>query len=680
MMTTLMRIRARQALLTLLVASGTIRTTPSAYAQTTPSPVMTAGLAVADSLVQTAIAKKLIPGAVLVVSQNGRVLQNRAFGYAQLYDFNMHRLDAPRVMHTSTLFDLASVSKVMATTFAVMMLVDRGRINLDVPVYTYLPDFRGPHRDSITVRNLLTHSAGLVQWQPLYYHASNEAQTYDVIRRMPLQWGVGEGRHYSDLGFMLLGYIVERVSGQPLDAFLEHELYRPLGLRSTSFLPTAHGFTDFAATEQGNGYERHMVYDSTFGYRYRGDPTAWNGWRQYVLNGETNDGNSWYANGGVAGHAGLFSTAADLRVLLDLLNNRGSYGGHQYIRASVVDSFLTVDRFRNYLGWMKPPDTPDGSFMHNGFTGTYVIGVPNAKLSIVLLTNKQNVGVDNHGYFSDVRPLDESVTRALVDAATRDGCADKPQGCDALPADTSDLINPDRPGIADGSRVIGPGQMQLEFGLQEEHRGSGTATRTTTLFIPTLIRFGVSDRFELRIETNSVTSVQTTTNGGPGNRTTGYSPVSLGFKYGLYDSHGDNRRSLGAIVRVFAPSGSAGFGNDRYTADARLAADWDFAPNLSLNPNVGIARYEDGQARSFTAGVGALTLNYLPSERLNPFVDIGVQTPEEDGGTTSIILDTGMAYIIGRDVQLDFSIGRGVHGTTPPRPFIGVGFSVRSRD
>ena len=132
------------------------------------------------------------------------------------------------------------------------------------------------------------------------------AQTYAVIRDMPLEWGVGDARHYSDLGFMLLGYIVERVSGEPLDAFLEQNLYRPLGLRSTTFNPKAHGFTEFAATEQGNVYERHMVYDSTFGYRYRGDPTAWNGWRQYVLDGEVDDGNSFYANGGVAGHAGLF--------------------------------------------------------------------------------------------------------------------------------------------------------------------------------------------------------------------------------------------------------------------------------------------------------------------------------------------------------------------------------------
>ncbi len=123
-------------------------------------------------------------------------------------------------MRTTTMFDLASVTKVMATTMATMLLVDRGKIELDAPVWRYLPDFRGAHLDSITVRHLLSHSAGLVQWQPLYYHASNTAQTYGVIRDMPLQWGVGDARHYSDLGFMLLGDVIERVSGQRLDAFL----------------------------------------------------------------------------------------------------------------------------------------------------------------------------------------------------------------------------------------------------------------------------------------------------------------------------------------------------------------------------------------------------------------------------------------------------------------------------
>ena len=381
-------------------------------------PALPRGLATADSLINSSIGT-LIPGAVFLVAKDGRVIHERAFGFAQVNDYEGHRLASPPPMRTSTIFDLASVTKVMATTMAAMMLVDRGKIDLDAPVSRYLPDFRGLHLDSITVRHLLSHSAGLVQWQPLYYHAANGVQTYAVIRDMPLQWGVGDARHYSDLGFMLLGHIVERASGLPLDRFLGDSLYRPLGLRSTAFNPKTRGFAEFAATEQGNVYELHMVYDSTFGYRYRGDPTAWNGWRQYVLNGEVDDGNSYYANGGVAGHAGLFSTAADLRVLLDLLNNRGSYGGRQYIRPEIVDAFLTRDKYENYLGWQAPSNLPAGSFSHTGFTGTYVAGVPQYKLSIVLLTNRQNMGTDAKGYFPDVGPLQQAVAEAIVNGAAR---------------------------------------------------------------------------------------------------------------------------------------------------------------------------------------------------------------------------------------------------------------------
>src|SRR5207247_230123 len=154
-------------------------------------PALAAGIASADSLINAAVGK-LIPGAVFLVSKNGRVVHERAFGYAQLNDYEGRRLAKPPMMRTKTMFDLASVTKVMATTMAMMMLVDRGQIDLDAPVYRYLPDFRGAHLDSITIRNLLQHSSGLVQWQPLYYHASNTAQTYAVIRDMPLAWGVGD--------------------------------------------------------------------------------------------------------------------------------------------------------------------------------------------------------------------------------------------------------------------------------------------------------------------------------------------------------------------------------------------------------------------------------------------------------------------------------------------------------
>jgi len=393
--------------------------TPAARSSTTiPSPGLSRGIATADSLVTAAIGR-LTPGAVLLVSKDGRIVHDTAFGYAQLHDYEGHRLASPPPMTTGTMFDLASVTKVMGTTMGIMRLVDAGRVDLEAPVYRYLPDFGDVHKDSITVRHLLSHSAGLVQWQPLYYHASNEREAYRVIRDMPLQWGVGEGRHYSDFSFMLLGYIAERVSGQRLDVFLDSAIYRPLGLDSTTFVPRQHGFTKFAATEQGNVYERHMVYDSTFGYRYLGDPTAWNGWRHYVLDGEVDDGNSYYAHGGIAGHAGLFSTAGQLRVLLDLLVSGGATSP-RILGSDVIHGFLTRDRYDNYLGWMRSPSLPEGSFYHTGFTGTYVLGVPRYGLSVVLLTNRQNMGTDARGYFPNLAPLQDAVAKALVDGAAAD--------------------------------------------------------------------------------------------------------------------------------------------------------------------------------------------------------------------------------------------------------------------
>ncbi|HEX2166248.1 MAG TPA: serine hydrolase [Longimicrobiales bacterium] len=377
---------------------------------------LTHGLAAADSMIADAVASEAIPGAVLVVTRGGDVVHERAFGYAQLYDYGMRRLDPPRRMNVSTAFDLASVTKVMATTYAMMLLVDRGMIDIDAPVHRYLPEFRGVHLDSITVRHLLTHSAGLYQWQPLYYHAATAEQVLGYIRSLPLQWGVGEGRHYSDLGFMLLGYIVERVTGRGLDEFVHDALYDPLGLRATTFLPRARGLTDFAATSHGNPYERQMVHDTSFGYEYDGDPDAWTGWREYTLSGEVSDGNAWYGHGGVAGHAGLFSTGRELAVLLDVLLQRGVHEDRRILRPSVIDTFMRADHFGHGLGWQVPRDAPAGSFAHSGFTGTYVMGVPQYGLGIVLLINRQNLGVDDRGYYPGMA-LRTDVVAAILDAA-----------------------------------------------------------------------------------------------------------------------------------------------------------------------------------------------------------------------------------------------------------------------
>src|SRR5690606_29960869 len=225
-------------------------------------------------------------------------------------------------------------------------------------------------------------------------------------------------------GFMLLGAIVERVDGRPLDVFVREELYAPLGLRATVFNPREHGFTEFAATSHGNPYERQMVHDTAFGYRYAGDPAAWDGWRAYTLVGEVNDGNAYYAHGGVAGHAGLFSTAAELRVLLDLLLRRGEYGGRRYLRPETVDAFLTRDRYGHGLGWMMPRELPDGSFAHTGVTGTYVAGVQRHGVAVVLMTDRHNLGRDDEGQYPNVNGLRAAVLRALVAGGEADAAAD----------------------------------------------------------------------------------------------------------------------------------------------------------------------------------------------------------------------------------------------------------------
>ncbi|HEV7839492.1 MAG TPA: serine hydrolase domain-containing protein, partial [Gemmatimonadaceae bacterium] len=162
-MTTTMRFSTTTILLGLGLGCAGSQTVPT----TEVAPDLARGIATADSLINASIGT-VIPGAVFLVARDGLVVHERAFGYAQLNDYAGRRLASPPPMRTSTMFDLASVTKVMATTLAVMRLADRGKIDVDAPVSRYLPDFHGPHLDSITVRHLLQHSSGLVQWQPLY--------------------------------------------------------------------------------------------------------------------------------------------------------------------------------------------------------------------------------------------------------------------------------------------------------------------------------------------------------------------------------------------------------------------------------------------------------------------------------------------------------------------------------
>ena len=243
-------------------------------------------------------------------------------------------------------------------------------------------------------------------------------------------------------------------------------------------------------------------------------------------------------------------------------------------------------------------------------------------------------------------------------------------------AQSNEDINPDRPGIADGSTTVGIGHFQIETALQTEFRHDGDE-HERTMFFPTLLRYGFADKWEVRVEGNTYSWERDKDPTGIAH-SDGFAPTSIGLKYNIVDvPDGSKQPSIGAIARVFPPSGSGDFRNTRTTGDFRLAADWAFADKWSLNPNVGVGVYQDDASRTYTAGLFAATLNFNPTKKLNFFVDTGMQTPEEKGGKTSIILDGGAAYIIGHDIQLDLSVGTGVAGSTPPHPFIAAGFSKR---
>ncbi len=241
--------------------------------------------------------------------------------------------------------------------------------------------------------------------------------------------------------------------------------------------------------------------------------------------------------------------------------------------------------------------------------------------------------------------------------------------------DPADLINPDRPGIADGSTTVGRGHFEIETGFQEEFRRDA-AEHEHTLFLPTLLRYGFAKRWEARAEGNAYIWDWQTDPQQPTTHSNGFAPASLGVKYNFLTAAG-TKPSLGTILRIFPPTGSGNYHNTKTTGDLRLVADWNFAAKWSLNPNLGLAIYQDNSARTYAAGVYAATLNFNPTAKLNFFADTGIQTPEQKYGATSAIIDAGTAYIVGSNTQLDLSVGRGIAGATPPHPFLAAGYSRR---
>jgi CubicO group peptidase (beta-lactamase class C family) len=323
-----------------------------------------------DPLVQAGIARGAYPGAALAVGSADSVL------YAQGYGHLTWSAASPAVDPDSTLYDLASVTKVVATTTSLMLLVDRGKIRLDAPVAAYVPEFRGAGTASVTVRHLLTHTSGLRATLPLYREPDAAAALQLVFAATPI---VPPGTRviYSDLNAILLGEIVRRAAGEPLDAFAAREIFEPLGLRQSLFRPPA-------------------------ARRSRIAPTGL--WHGHPVAGVVNDQNAARL-GGVAGHAGLFSTARDLARFAQFILRGGVLpDGRRLIRAETVRLFTTkaVDfghrSEARALGWQAVPTGEEASsagtlfgprsYGHTGWTGTSLWIDPDRGLFVVLLTNR----------------------------------------------------------------------------------------------------------------------------------------------------------------------------------------------------------------------------------------------------------------------------------------------------
>jgi CubicO group peptidase (beta-lactamase class C family) len=334
-----------------------------------------ARLAMIDDVVSRGIRAGGFPGAAVIVARHGGIVWDR--GYGTLDWRSGVAVDADR-----TMYDLASLTKVVATTAAAMVLVDRGNLRLDERVSHYLPAFTDGAKDEVTIRDLLMHRSGLPAGSDVSRRGGPESARNAVLATSLVR-APGSGYEYSDVGLDVLGFVIERITQQPLDQFVRRAVYAPLGMRSTMFRPDASFRARIAPTEK---------------------PLA---------PGEVHDGTA-RALGGVAGHAGLFATASDLAVFAQLMLDGGATGTTRVFADSTVRAFTKPGPGWRGLGWQTCPG--DGScgqylsshaFGHTGFTGTSMWIDPEHDLVVIVLTNwihgRASGGVAPVGIVQDVR-------------------------------------------------------------------------------------------------------------------------------------------------------------------------------------------------------------------------------------------------------------------------------------
>lgn len=339
-----------------------------------------------DRQLLDAVPGPITPGAVALISLGGATVFHRAYGAAQTHDEH-GPLEQARPMVTDAIFDIASMTKTL-TTAAVMRLESEGAITLDTPVNTILD--LAPGCDPMTVDHLLTHRSGLGAWQPIYLHTEDRDEALAWVCRHGAVDRPGRRRRYSDLGFMLLGGIVEEVTGERLDTFLEQEILEPCGMASTRFNPSGDRRQLIAATSTGNRAEQRMI-ETGDPYPVDGSPDGFARWRTHTLVGEVQDGNAAYAFGGVAGSAGAFSTASDLAAFGAVLSDTVAGADGPWSR-STLERFARepYDRGQGRGWWTRRCgwQVGDVDLGHGGFTGCEMVVVPQAGACAVLLTNR----------------------------------------------------------------------------------------------------------------------------------------------------------------------------------------------------------------------------------------------------------------------------------------------------
>ena len=349
------------------------------------------------------------PSAVYLVAERGREVFADALGNGVV---EPHYIPAT----LDTIYDLASLTKPMLTGLLCARRVEAGELSLENSVSQYLPEFSGADKKTITVGQLLTHTSGLPAWRPLYILAKGEqARALSAIANLDLEYKPGTRVVYSDLGFIILGLLLERLNGRRLAELAHSEIFQPLDLSHTFFNPETAMQTGIAACETGNAYEREMCRDSEGG--------NYENWRQELIWGQVHDGNAYFL-GGAAGNAGLFSTAAETLKLA----NQFAPDETKLLRPATCELFrknLTtgLEEARSF-GWQLAeskdsaagPDLPRDSFGHSGFTGTSCWNDPTRKRVFILLTNRTHARALPFANINSVRRRFHSLAVAALEA------------------------------------------------------------------------------------------------------------------------------------------------------------------------------------------------------------------------------------------------------------------------